>query len=121
MAMAALVLSSCADFLHINPEGTTSSTGLDYTKAENIFKPVSAAYASMRTYGSHDMPYIAAFEITSDNADKGSTPEDGPETLALDNFSVNSTNSIVNSLWVGYYDIVSAANNAMFQMDKFYS
>ena len=120
MAAAALVLSSCADFLHINPEGTTSSTGLDYTKAENIFKPVSAAYASMRTYGSHDMPYIAAFEITSDNADKGSTPEDGPETLALDNFSVNSTNSIVNSLWVGYYDIVSAANNALFQMDKFY-
>lgn len=120
IVLSALILSACSDFLNIKPEGTSSSTGLDYTKAENIFKPVSAAYASMRSYGSHDMPYIAAFEITSDNADKGSTAEDGPETLAMDNFTVNSTNSLVNSLWVGYYDIVSAANNALFQLKNFY-
>lgn len=120
IVLSALILSACSDFLNIKPEGTSSSTGLDYTKAENIFKPVSAAYASMRSYGSHDMPYIAAFEITSDNADKGSTPEDGPESLAMDNFTVTLTNSMVNSLWVGYFDIVSAANNAIFQMSKFY-
>lgn len=115
-----LLLSACEDFLNIRPEGTTTSTGLDYTKAENIFKPVSAAYASMRTYGSHDMPYIAAFEITSDNADKGSTPEDGPEILEMDKFSYDPVNSLVNGLWVGYYDMVSAANNAIFQMAQFY-
>lgn len=115
-----LLLSACEDFLNIRPEGTTTSTGLDYTKAENIFKPVSAAYASMRTYGAHDMPYIAAFEITSDNADKGSTPEDGPEILEMDNFSYDPVNSLVNGLWVGYYDMVSAANNAIFQMSQFY-
>ena len=115
-----LVLSACSDFLNIRPEGTTTSTGIDYTKAENIFKPVSAAYASMRTYGSHDMPYIAAFEITSDNADKGSTPEDGPDVLKMDNFTYDANHSMIDGLWVGYYDIVSAANNAIFQMEKFY-
>lgn len=114
-----VILSACSDFLNIRPEGTTASTGLDYTKAENIFKPVSAAYASMRSYGSHDMPYIAAFEITSDNADKGSTPEDGPEILEMDQFSYDPANSMVNGLWVAYYDIVSAANNAIFQMAQF--
>ena len=112
-------LCSCSGFLDIIPEGTNPSTGLDYTKAENIFKPVSAAYASMRTYGSHDLPYIAAFEITSDNADKGSTPEDGPECRDMDEFKFTSTNSLVNGLWVGYYDIVSAANTAIFQMSEF--
>ena len=115
-----LMLSACSDFLNIRPEGTTTSTGIDYTKAENIFKPVSAAYASMRTYGSHDMPYIAAFEITSDNADKGSTPEDGPDVLKMDNFTYDSNHSMIDGLWVGYYDIVSAANNAIFQMEQFY-
>ena len=35
-----LMLSACSDFLNIRPEGTTTSTGIDYTKAENIFKPV---------------------------------------------------------------------------------
>ena len=115
-----LMLSACSDFLNIRPEGTTTSTGIDYTKAENIFKPVSAAYASMRTYGSHDMPYIAAFEITSDNADKGSTPEDGPDVLKMDNFTYDANHSMIDGLWVGYYDIVSAANNAIFQMEKFY-
>ena len=115
-----LMLSACADFLGIEPEGTTPATGLDYSKVENIFKPVSAAYASMRTYGSHDMPYIAAFEITSDNADKGSTPEDGPDVLKMDNFTYDANHSMIDGLWVGYYDIVSAANNAIFQMEKFY-
>lgn len=115
-----IALCSCSSFLDITPEGTNPSTGIDYTKAENIFKPVSAAYASMRTYGSHDMPYIAAFEITSDNADKGSTPEDGPEILEMDEFKFGAANSLINSLWVGYYDIVSAANNAIFQMSRFY-
>ena len=71
-----LTLSACAGFLGIEPEGTSPSTGLDYAKVENVFKPVSAAYASMRTYGVHDVPYFSMFEITSDNADKGSTPED---------------------------------------------
>lgn len=113
------ILSACSDFLNIRPEGTTASTGLDYTKAENIFKPVSAAYASMRSYGSHDMPYIAAYEITSDNADKGSTPEDGPEILEMDEFGYDAANSLINGLWVAYYDIVSAANNAIFQMSQF--
>ena len=93
-----LVLSACSDFLNIRPEGTTTSTGIDYTKAENIFKPVSAAYASMRTYGSHDMPYIAAFEITSDNADKGSTPEDGPDVLKMDNFTYDANHSMIDGL-----------------------
>ena len=40
---AALLLASCSDFLNIRPEGTTPADGIDYSKSENIFKPVSAA------------------------------------------------------------------------------
>lgn len=114
-----LVLSACADFLGIAPEGTMPATGLDYTKSENIFKPVSAAYASMRTYGAHGLPYFTMLEITSDNADKGSTSDDGPELENLEKFQHSVTNSILNNYWVDYYNIVSAANNALFQMSEF--
>ncbi|MBR5563947.1 MAG: RagB/SusD family nutrient uptake outer membrane protein [Bacteroidales bacterium] len=114
-----LLVASCSEFLGIRPEGTTPAEGIDYSKSENIFKPVSAAYASMRSGNVHAFPYICAFEITSDNADKGSSPEDNPTALALDKFTYDASNSLINDLWVGYYDVVSAANNAISQMPLF--
>lgn len=114
-----LLAASCSEFLGIRPEGTTPAEGIDYSKSENIFKPVSAAYASMRSGNVHAFPYICAFEITSDNADKGSSPEDNPTALALDKFTYDASNSLLNDLWIGYYDVVSAANNAISQMPLF--
>ena len=112
-------MASCSEFLGIRPEGTTPAEGIDYSNSENIFKPVSAAYASMRSGNVHAFPYICAFEITSDNADKGSSPEDNPTALALDKFTYDASNSLINDLWTGYYDVVSAANNAISQMPLF--
>ncbi len=114
-----LLLAGCSDFLDIRPEGTVPSTGIDYTKTENIFKPVAAAYANMRSGNAHAFNYICLFEITSDDADKGSTPGDNPEAQQMDNFTYTSTNGLISGLWSGYYDIVSAANNAIGQMPLF--
>lgn len=113
------MLAGCEDFLTMRPEGTIPSTGLDYSKSENIFLPVSAAYASMRNYGAHVFPYIGAFEVSSDNADKGSSPEDNPPMKEIDNLTYDATNGLINDLWVGYFDIVSAANHAIHQMPLF--
>jgi starch-binding outer membrane protein, SusD/RagB family len=113
------MLTGCEDFLNMRPEGTIPSTGLDYSKPENVFLPISAAYASMRNYGAHVFPYIGAFEITSDNADKGSTPEDNPPMKEIDNLTYNESNGLINDLWVGYFDIVSGANYAIHQMPLF--
>lgn len=114
-----ILLSGCEDFLDIRPEGTIPTTGIDYSKSENIFLSVSAAYASLRNYGAHVFPYIGAFEIASDNADKGSTPEDNPPMLELDNLTYQSNNGLINDLWTGYYDIVSNANYSIHQMPLF--
>jgi hypothetical protein len=110
---------SCEDYLDTRPEGTVPTIGIDYTKAENIFLSVSASYASLRSYGAHVFPYIGAFEIASDNADKGSTPEDNPPILELDNLTYASDNGLINDLWTAYYDIVSSANYAIHQMPLF--
>lgn len=113
------IAASCSDFLNIRPEGTTPAEGIDYSKAENVFKPVSAAYASLRSGNAHSFPYICMFEITSDNADKGSSPEDNPSAKSLDDFTLDASNYIVNDLWTGYYSVISAANNAISQMPLF--
>lgn len=112
-------MAGCEDYLDDRPEGTVPTTGIDYTKSENIFMPISAAYASLRSWGAHAFPYIGAFEIASDNADKGSTPEDNPPMLEIDNLDYTPINGLINDLWVSYYDIVSSANFAVHQMPLF--
>jgi len=117
--IAALSLWNCEDFLDFRQEATLPTTGIDYTKSENIFLSVSAAYAKLRDWGAHTFPYIGAFEIASDNADKGSTPEDNPEMRDIDNLNFQPSNGLINSLWTGYYGIVSGANYAIHQMPLF--
>lgn len=117
--LSVIMLTACSDFLDIRPEDTVTSAGMDYTKSENIFKPVSAAYASLRSGSVHAFSYIGAFEITSDNADKGSSAGDNPTMNEFDIFTYQSNNTLVSDLWTGYFDVVSSANNAIIQMPKF--
>lgn len=95
------------------------STGLDYTKAENIFLPVSAAYASMRMSEGQAQNYVGVMEVVSDDAQKGSTDSDGPTILKLDEFSYGSDSDPVNAIWLYFYDISSAANFAIESMASF--
>ena len=113
------VLASCTDFLNIRPEGTTTSEGLDYSNPENIIKPVSAAYAQLRSYNCSAFPYIGCLEVTSDDADKGSVAEDGASMIELQQFSYGASNELILAQWTGWYDLVSAANNVLDQMKAF--
>ncbi len=119
MIAGLLVITGCEKMLDFRPEATLPTVGIDYTKPENIFLSVSASYATLRNYGAHVFPYIGAFEIASDNADKGSTAEDNPTMGELDNLTFDASNSLINDLWIAYYDIVSAANYSIHQMPLF--
>jgi hypothetical protein len=120
LAIAVQILAAgCNDFLDIPVEGSLPATAMDYSKAENIFQPVSAAYATLRSGNIHGFPYIGVGEIASDNADKGSTPSDNPAMAELDAFAFDERNALIAQLWLGCYDIVSAANNAIVQMPLF--
>ena len=63
------------------------STGTDYTKRENIFLPVSAAYASMRLAEGEAQNYVAVLGVPSDDDDKGSTVDDAPAVGEFNTFS----------------------------------
>ncbi len=114
-----LLLTSCEKFLNTRPEGTLPVEGIDYSKSDNIFLPVSAAYASMRTNNAYGLGYLACFEIAADDADKGSTASDSPTIAEFDDWTFNQNNDHLNSLWLGYYSIVDAANFAVDEMPKY--
>ena len=116
---ALLVLTGCRDFLDIRTEATMPSSGMDYSKTENIFLPVSAAYASMRLGESEALNYMALLEIVSDDADKGSSPDDGPAVKEFDEFTYGPENEHIGYIWGIFYRMVSAANYAVESMDKF--
>ena len=119
LAAALTIVASCSDFLNIRVEGTMPSTATDYTKAENIFQPVSAAYAQMR----NDIwfPYICVTDVTSDDSDKGSEASDNSYAKEMDEYTFTPNNYMFNSLWTGYYDIISSANNALIQEANYYA
>ncbi|MGL4293253.1 MAG: hypothetical protein ACRCSQ_06750, partial [Bacteroidales bacterium] len=119
IATVGLAFSACSDFLDIPTENSSPVIGIDYSNPDNLFLPVSAAYASMRKNDAFAMPYYSMFEIAGDNADKGSSPEDAPPVLAIDSIKFDPSNYLFNNLWVAYFDIVSASNYAIESMDKF--
>ena len=120
MLLAALALApACSDFLDIRTEATMPSAGLDYSKTENIFLPVSAAYASMRLSEGEAQNYVAVLEVASDDADKGSAPNDGASVKEFDEFTYGPENEHIGYIWSHFYNVVSAANYAVESMDKF--
>ncbi|MBQ6198576.1 MAG: RagB/SusD family nutrient uptake outer membrane protein [Bacteroidales bacterium] len=116
---AVIALAGCSDFLDIRTEGSMPSSGIDYSKPENIFLPVSAAYASMRMAEGEAQNYIAVMEVTSDDADKGSSEADGPTVAEFDNFTYGPGNNHISAVWTIFYNIVSAANYAIESMDLY--
>ena len=65
----------------------------------------------------HSQSFITATSIRSDDADKGSTPADGgSNALTMDNFPVLPDNGFANTLWLGYFSLVSKANIAIDQV-----
>lgn len=119
IAIAALAAISCNSLLDIRTEASMPSAGLDYSKPENVFMPVSAAYASMRLSEGWAQNYVGVMEIVSDDADKGSTEADGPTVAQMDNFTYGPDNNNVEAMWNYFYNISSAANYAIESMDKF--
>lgn len=114
------LLVSCSDFLELRTEGTMPTSGTDYSKSEAIFQSVSAAYASLRLSEGDAFAYVSVLEMPSDDADKGSTATDANATAGeIVSFTYGPTNTLVNQMWVKFYDIASAANHALGELPQF--
>lgn len=114
------ILASCKkDFLDRNPQGSYTSDNYPYPKGSGPFDgEIFAVYDIFRSYDASGSGFIAATGIRSDDADKGSDATDGPTSLEMDNFTLTSTNVLVNDLWRGYFNIVNKANIVLDKVAK---
>lgn len=107
------------DFLNRQPLGQYTTANYPYaTGAGPYDQYIYAAYASLRTYQTTVFGFVGAVSIRSDDADKGSTPADGPEQIQMDNFPVSPTSSLTNDLWTGYYATITDCNVILNQVAK---
>jgi starch-binding outer membrane protein, SusD/RagB family len=108
IALTALItVGACDDFLDRQPVGrytteTYPGGGLDQF--------IYGMYSELRTWGTHSFPFVGIMSIRSDDADKGSTPADAPDQIALDQFTVTSTNGLVKDFYQGHYSAINKAN-----------
>ncbi len=112
-----LAVSCQKSFLDVPVQGQ-ATTATDPNLAVNLVTGVYNSLLNGEAFGGaggdiHGISFIAATNIISDDADKGSTPGDQPPLGDLDNFATTPTNNFVAALWNGYYSGISRANQAL--------
>jgi hypothetical protein len=119
LLVAIASLAGCKrDFLDRNPQGQYTQDTYPYPGGSGPYDTyLFGAYSELRSFNVHSQAFITATSIRSDDADKGSTPADGgSNALTMDNFPVLPDNGFANTLWLGYFSMVSKANIAIDQV-----
>jgi len=118
LLIATLVINASCKKSFLDISATTPSPSNDPSVAEDL---VTGVYNSLIyidpgggwNYDTHGISFIAATNIMSDDADKGSFLDDQPGIMDLDNFTTTPANAFVAALWNGYYAGISRTNNAI--------
>ncbi len=111
-----LIANSCQkEFLDRKPLGQLTYENFFQT-ADQAVQATNAVYNQLRAWDCVSLSYLGCTDILSDDADKGSTPNDGPSLAELDNFTFDPSNSNFSAVWRGYYRVIARANLAIQQI-----
>ena len=114
LALSLALVSGCKDYLDVAPQGQIGADVIDAATAQKL---VDGVYNAMYLGGfgpdTHGLQFVVLTDIASDDADKGSSPNDYKDALDVDNFTLGSNNNNVNNIWNGYFQGISRANQAL--------
>lgn len=112
------IISSCEDDLNVEPQKTMAE--LDFlNNPENALQLVNGVYNKNLEYGTYGFSWIGITSITSDDADKGSTPGDsGADKNRLDALDFVSSSASFNDVWKSRYEGIGRANKALFYLEQ---
>ncbi|TWI87983.1 RagB/SusD family nutrient uptake outer membrane protein [Chitinophaga japonensis] len=111
--MLSVILMACNNYLDVNPQGQIDEDAAtsDPEAASNL---VTGIYNNLWVGRVHGFPYVGVTNIASDDADKGSNPDDAAATQgALDNLTMDANTTTLNDIWSGYYQAIARANKAL--------
>jgi hypothetical protein len=112
---AMAVSTSCDDFLDRQPLGRFTTENYP---AGGLTQYVYGMYSDLRAWGVHAFAFVGITSITSDDADKGSTPADAPDQLALDNFNILPTNGLTTDFYASHFAAISKCNQVLQQAEE---
>ena len=115
LALLLVVLAqiSCQkDFLERSPSGKLVFDQY-FKTSDDAVMATNAVYNQFRSFDCVGLGYIGITDIISDDADKGSTPNDQPPAAEVDNFTFDASNSYFAAAYRGYYQAIARANVAI--------
>ena len=108
-----LLIVSCKDsFLDLKPQGSQTTDNFFLTQ-EHAVAATNAVYNVMRNWEVTVFAYIGLTDIISDDAEKGSEPNDATFLLDIDNLTFDAGNVAPKTVWTGYYKAIFRANIAI--------
>jgi hypothetical protein len=118
LILSTLFLSSCEDDLNVLPNNAISE--IDFlSNPDNAVALVNGIYNKQLDYNMYSFSWIGMTSITSDDADKGSTPNDtGADKQKMDNLTFGPSDISFSDVWNGRYDGIYRANNALFYLPQ---
>lgn len=109
---------SCEDDLDVDPND--AQTELDFlNNPNNAVNLVNGVYSKLLDYNMYSFSWIGITSITSDDADKGSTPTDyGSDKHKMDNLTFEPHDVSFLDVWQGRYGGINRANSALFYLEQ---
>ncbi len=116
---AALTFVSCEDDLEVVPNKTIALEDF-LSNPDNAKQLVTGTYNKNLDYETYAFSWIGVTSITSDDADKGSSPGDnGTDKNLLDELNFVSSGLSFNEVWKSRYGGIGRANKALFYLEQF--
>jgi hypothetical protein len=111
-----LALSACKHYLEVAPQGqiTQDQIASDPAQAKNLVIGIyNVFYIGGFDPDIDSFQFVIMTDIASDDADKGSSPDDYADAKQIDNLQTAASNGVVNNIWTGHYQGISRANQAL--------
>ena len=118
LLVASVFFVSCDDDLDVDPKD--KMTEEDFLKdPKNAVQLINGVYNKMLSYDMNSFSWIGITSITSDDADKGSSPGDtGTDKKKLDDLTFDATDVSFDEVYRSRYDGIYRANTAIFYLGQ---
>ncbi|MBB2145595.1 RagB/SusD family nutrient uptake outer membrane protein [Pedobacter sp. LMG 31464] len=111
---------SCKKFLDTQKQGEYTDENYPYPGGSGPYDQfLFGAYTSLRAYGVHSFGFVLSTSVRSDDADIGSSANDGGANVqTFETFPVSAGNGIINGMWAEYYSMIDKCNVALDQIEN---
>ncbi|TZF83157.1 RagB/SusD family nutrient uptake outer membrane protein [Pedobacter sp. BS3] len=110
--------TACKKFLDTERQGVYTVDNYPYPGGSGPYDVyLYSAYDDLRSYDVHCTAFFLATSVRGDDADKGSVSTDNPANGdPFDFFPVQASNSFLNGMWTGYYNLITKCNRVIDQV-----